>query len=65
MGLKRVSWLNTIALGVFALAISSEALAAPASQGQNTVGAGLFLAWAIAYLTRRRAIGGWLLYFYI
>jgi len=43
-----------------------EALAA-ASQttGQRTFGAGLFVAWAIAYLSRRRAIGGWLLYFYI
>ncbi len=36
-----------------------------APQAQNPVGAGLFLAWGIAYLTRRRAIGGWLLYFYI
>ena len=65
MGLRLNSWLNAVALGGLALAISSEALATPADQGQNTVGAGLFLAWAIAYLTRRRAIGGWLLYFYI
>lgn len=26
---------------------------------------GLFIAFAIAYLSRRRAIGGWLLYFYV
>jgi hypothetical protein len=26
---------------------------------------GLFVAWGIAYVTRRRSIGGWLLYFYI
>lgn len=65
MGLRANSWLNAAAIGGLTLAISSEALAAPAGQGQNTVGAGLFLAWAIAYLTRRRAIGGWLLYFYI
>jgi hypothetical protein len=32
---------------------------------QPTVRAGLFIAFAIAYLSRRRAIGGWLLYFYI
>lgn len=65
MGLKGSSWLTTVALGGMALAISADALAAPAGQGQNAAGAGLFLAWAIAYLTRRRAIGGWLLYFYI
>lgn len=53
-------------LGSVALLISSEVFAAPAgSQGQNAFGAGLFLAWAIAHLTRRRAFGGWLLYFYI
>src|SRR5262249_55954795 len=63
--LKRVCWLDTVLLGAFAFCVSSDAFAAPANQGQNTVGAGLFLAWAIAYLTRRRAIGGWLLYFYI
>lgn len=28
-------------------------------------GSGLFIAFAIAYLSRRRAIGGWLLYFYL
>ncbi|MFH0812459.1 MAG: DUF2569 family protein [Pseudomonadota bacterium] len=43
----------------------SEVLAANQSPGQQTFGAGLFIAWAIAYLSRRRAIGGWLLYFYI
>jgi hypothetical protein len=32
---------------------------------QPLAGAGLFIAFAIAYLSRRRAIGGWLLYFYI
>ncbi len=57
---------SIVVLGCVAFSISGEALAAAAgTQGQNTVGGGLFLAWAIAYLTRRRAIGGWLLYFYI
>lgn len=44
-----------------------DVLAATAAQttGQRTFGAGLFLAWAVAYLSRRRAIGGWVLYFYI
>lgn len=35
------------------------------TQATNPVGAGLFLALAVAYLTRRRAIGGWLFYFYL
>lgn len=45
MGLKVSSWLTTVAIGGFALAISADALAAPAGQGQNAAGAGLFLAW--------------------
>lgn len=67
MGLpvKANSWFTAAVFGLFALVLSSDVLAAASRQGQNTVGAGLFLAWAIAYLTRRRAIGGWLLYFYI
>ena len=36
-----------------------------ASSGQNPMGAGLFVGLAIAYLARRRQIGGWLLYFYM
>ena len=64
--MKLCPWSHIAALAGIALVISNEALAASGgSQGQNTAGAGLFLAWAIAYLTRRRAIGGWLLYFYI
>lgn len=31
----------------------------------NPIGAGLVIALAIVYLSRRRAIGGWLLYFYV
>lgn len=67
MGLlvKANSWLTLTVVGLFALVLSSDVLAAASRQGQNTVGAGLFLALAIAYLTRRCAIGGWLLYFYI
>lgn len=60
-------WLKRFALfGAPLMLLPWEALAA-ASQttGQRTFGAGLFVAWAIAYLSRRRAIGGWLLYFYI
>lgn len=54
-------------LGASFLWVPTEAWAAAAAQttGQRTFGAGLFIAWVIAYLSRRRAIGGWLLYFYI
>lgn len=53
-------------LGALLILLPLEALAASSqSAGQRTFGAGLFIAWAIAYLSRRRAIGGWLLYFYI
>lgn len=53
-------------LGAPLIFLPWEALAASSqSAGQRTFGAGLFVAWAIAYLSRRRAIGGWLLYFYI
>ena len=65
MPVKRRSLLMLAAVGLIVFVFSPEVLAADSRQGQNTVGAGLFLAWAIAYLTRRRAIGGWLLYFYI
>jgi hypothetical protein len=41
------------------------AASADVHQQQPMAGASLFIAFAIAYLSRRRAIGGWLLYFYI
>lgn len=42
------------------------ALAASGSQpAQNPAGAGFAVGFAIAYLFRRRPIGGWLLYFYM
>jgi hypothetical protein len=45
---------------------STEVLSASsAAQAQNPAGAGLAVLAAIAYLSRRRAIGGWLLCFYI
>lgn len=39
--------------------------AATQSPAQNPVAGALFIAWGIAYVSRRCAIGGWLLYFYI
>lgn len=56
----------TAAIGAAGCLLPTEVLAvASGTQAQNPLGAGLFVAWGIAYLTRRRAIGGWLLYFYI
>lgn len=58
---------KVVLLGGLLVVLPWDVLAATAAQttGQRTFGAGLFVAWAIAYLSRRRAIGGWLLYFYI
>lgn len=60
-------WLKRFALFSAPLMLLPWEAFAAASQttGQRTFGAGLFVACAIAYLSRRRAIGGWLLYFYI
>lgn len=53
------------ALAALLVLMPWAAFASSQSAGQRASGAGLFIAWAIAYLSRRRAIGGWLLYFYI
>jgi hypothetical protein len=54
------------ATGCIALLVSAEALAAASgTPTQSPAGGGFLLAWLVAYLTRRHAIGGWLLYFYI
>lgn len=46
--------------------VANDVLASSAdAQRQPVAGGGLLIACAIAYLSRRRAIGGWLLYFYI
>lgn len=48
------------------LFLSTDALAATSgTRNQSAAGGALFVAFAIVYLSRRRAIGGWLLYFYI
>lgn len=58
-------WLLFLAATVVALS-ASEAVAASAHAPRQPVGGlGLLLAAAIPFLSRRRAIGGWLLYFYI
>ena len=61
---KRVE--SYISIVAFFLLTSTTAIAASADESnQPVLGTGLFVAFAIAYLSRRRAIGGWLLYFYI
>jgi hypothetical protein len=51
---------------IIALFLATNASAASTStQSQPAAGGALFIAFAIAYLSRRRAIGGWLLYFYV
>ena len=60
------SYLLVFLAGILALLANGEALAASADvPRQPVVGASLLIAFAIVYLSRRRAIGGWLLYFYI
>jgi hypothetical protein len=61
---KNAQW--TRVLGAWALMVPWPALADAASQpAQNSFFTILFVAWGIAYLSRRRAIGGWLFYFYL
>jgi len=46
--------------------IPTAAIAATSDQpASNTAGSGLLVGLLIVYLTRKRAIGGWLLYFYM
>lgn len=53
-------------IGACAVLFSTAGYAAQGnSSGQSPAGAGLLVGFAIAYLTRRQAIGGWLLYFYM
>lgn len=45
--------------------ISVLAASTESYQSSPGVGGGFFIVWGIAYLSRRRAIGGWLLIFYL
>lgn len=53
--------------GVTVILFPWDAMAATTSQttGQGIFFAGVYITWAIVYYSRRRAIGGWLLYFYL
>lgn len=60
------SYLLVFLASILALLANGEAWATSADAPRQPVaGASLFIAFAIAYLSRRRAIGGCLLYFYI
>ena len=62
--MSRISQLVTSAS--IMLLLSTPVSAASSDSHQSPVtGLGFFIAFAIAYLSRRRAIGGWLLYFYL
>lgn len=51
---------------MISLFLATNALAAASgTRSQPAAGGALFIAFAIVYLSRRRAIGGWLLYFYL
>ena len=63
---ERNPYLLILMIVIFALLTHDEVLAASANTSRNLgVGGALFMPFAIAYLSRRRAIGGWLLYYYM
>ena len=57
--------LKAVAALAAALCCESALAATGSAPGQNPAASGLFLGLAIAYLSRRRKIGGWLLYYYL
>jgi hypothetical protein len=60
------TWSRLSLAGVFILMAANPAFAASGdTQRQPLAGGGLLVTLAIVYLSRRRAIGGWLLYFYV
>jgi hypothetical protein len=59
-------WFRLRLVGMFILIAANPAFAASGdTPRQPLAGGGLLVTLAIVYLSRRRAIGGWLLYFYI
>ena len=62
---SKLHWF-VVLIVMITLFLSTDALAETSgTQSQSAAGGALFIAFAIVYLSRRRAIGGWLLYFYI
>jgi len=64
-GIQKVQFI-VFFIVMISLFLATNALAASSgTRSQPAAGGALFIAFAIAYLSRRRAIGGWLLYFYV
>jgi hypothetical protein len=60
------TWARLRLIGMFMLIAASPAFAASGdTPRQPLAGVGLLVTLAIVYLSRRRAIGGWLFYFYV
>jgi hypothetical protein len=60
------TWSRLRLIGMFMMTAGSPAFAASGDTPmQPLAGGGLLIILAIVYLSRRRAIGGWLLYFYV
>jgi hypothetical protein len=65
ISLPKFHWIVFFVLIVF-LSMATNAFAASSgTRNQSAAGGALFVAFAIAYFSRRRAIGGWLLYYYV
>lgn len=60
-----MSQIAKILAGITLLTPIAVLAAATGAQQQPAASSGFFITFAIAYLSRRRAIGGWLLYFYL
>lgn len=59
------TFLPMFLIGLFIFFTHSEVLASSTTTSSNPAGGGLVIAFAIAYFSRKRQIGGWLLYFYL
>jgi hypothetical protein len=57
--------LATILILTVALCSTASDASAATGAASGATGAGLWVAFGIAYLTRRRAFGGWLFYYYL
>lgn len=65
ISLPMFRWLVFLLLIIFLFMATNAFAATSGTRNQSVVGGALFVAFAIAYLSRRRAIGGWLLYYYV
>jgi hypothetical protein len=65
ISLPKFHWVVFFIHIIFAFMATNAFAASSGTRNQSAAGGALFVAFAIAYLSRRRAIGGWLLYFYV